>query len=187
MEVLRGSHRVHFVAAWALCAVELLCMAATAPPLRWMAPAWLWAPTLLAIVLLFVVALVRSWSVPFLRRGNGFDLLRYLRLLPRGVKLGYPLAACLIAIGLATAGGAGEVGKDASGYYWTKHEVGDRGRTSVRAEIDRAEYDRRRAAEMRIFTGVPAVFAVLGSFLVLAAAETAFGAADDPRRSRRRR
>ncbi|OKJ05582.1 hypothetical protein [Kitasatospora sp. CB01950] len=187
MEVLRGSHRVHFVAAWVLCAVELLCLAATVPPLRWVAPAWLWASTLAAIVLVFAAALARSWSVPFLRRDRVDGLPHQLRRLPRGVKLCYVLTACLIAVGLATGSDAAEVHKDATGYYWTKAESGAHGRTLVRTEIGQAEYDRRRGAEVRIFTGVPAAFAVIGSFLVLAAALTSFGAADDPRTGRRRR
>ncbi|MFF0390063.1 hypothetical protein ACFYS8_15460 [Kitasatospora sp. NPDC004615] len=178
MDVLRGSHRVHFVAAWVLCAVELLCLAATAPPLRWAAPAWLWAPTLGAIVLVFGTALVRSWSVRFLRRGSGFGLLKYLWLLPRGVRLCYAVAVCLIAIGLATAGDAAEVRNDESGHYWTKREPGSHGQKLVPVRIDANEYARRRGAEIRIFTGVPAAFAVIGSFLVLTAAQTAHGAAD---------
>ncbi|MEV7119717.1 hypothetical protein [Kitasatospora griseola] len=188
MRVLQGGHRVHFVAAWVLCAVELLCLAATAPPLRWAAPVWLWGSTLVAIVLVFGAALARSWSVPLLRRGCG--LLKYLWLLPRSVRVCYAVAACLLAVGLATGGGAAEVHKDESGYSWTKRELGPNGRTLVRTGIDRAEYERRRGAEVRILTGVPAVFAVLGSFLVLVSAEAAYGVAmaeDAPRAGSRRR
>ncbi|MFJ5924609.1 hypothetical protein ACIQF6_18620 [Kitasatospora sp. NPDC092948] len=178
------------MAAWILCGVELLCLAATAPPLRWAAPVWLWAPALGAILLIFIAALARSWSVPLLRRGRSPELLRYLWLLPRSVRLCYAVAACLIAVGLATGGDAAQVRKDDSGYSWMKREVGEHGRTLVRTEISRAEYDRRRGAEVRIFTGVPAVFAVLGSFLVLASAAAASGAADaegGPRRGSRPR
>ncbi|MFD8597973.1 hypothetical protein ACFV1L_23495 [Kitasatospora sp. NPDC059646] len=190
MEVLRGCYRVHFFAAWVLCAVELLCLAATAPPLRWVAPVWLWASTLGAIVLVFGAALARSWSVPFLRRGSGFDLVQYMMVLPRGLKLCYVVVACLIGLGLATAGGAEEIRKDSTGYYWTKREVADRGGQFVRVDITEDEGERRRGAQLRISAGVPAVFALIGSFLVLASAETAHGsavAARPGRGARRRR
>ncbi|KDN81120.1 hypothetical protein [Kitasatospora cheerisanensis] len=177
MEVLRGSYRVHFVAAWVLCGIELLCLAATAPPLRWVAPVWLWASTFGAIVLVVAAALARSWSVPFLRRGSGFDLVQYMMVLPRGLKICYVVVACLLGLGLATAGGAEDVHKDSAGYYWTKREAAHRGGQFVRVDITRDECERRRGAQVRIFTGIPAVFALVGSFLVLASAETAYGTA----------
>ncbi|MFE1322809.1 hypothetical protein [Kitasatospora phosalacinea] len=177
MEVLTGSHRLHFVAAWVLFAAELLCLAATAPPLRLIAPVWLWAGLAGLTLLLVASALVRCFAVPFPRRGGWFDPVPYVWHLPRGLKLWYGLALCLVGLGLATAGGAEDAHRDAAGYY-LQHG-------GVRTDLTRDAYEAGRGAFVRIATGVPAGLCVVGSFLVLLSADVAYGAAEAAPRSDR--
>ncbi|RKE23105.1 hypothetical protein [Streptomyces sp. TLI_171] len=184
MGELTGSRRTHFGLAWALCAANLLCLAATLPPLRLVAPVWLWAALVGLTAVVFVTALVRGVRAPLLRRGSGWDLLRYVLLLPRGLLAGYLVAVCLIGIGTASGSGADDARKDGSGYY---HLVRDNSVSStryLRVELGRDEYDRMRGAQVRIFTGGAALFCTLGSFLVLVSATTA---APRPRPAKGRR
>ncbi len=123
MEALTGGYRVYFTAVWILFAAELLCLAATAPPLRLIAPVWLWAGLAGAVGLLLAAAVLRCMLLPFPRHGGWFDPVLYVWHLPRGLKVWYGIALCLVGIGLATAGGAEDVRKDAAGYYLEHHDT----------------------------------------------------------------
>ncbi|MFE2346599.1 hypothetical protein [Kitasatospora cineracea] len=176
MEVLTGTHRAHFVAMWVLFAAEVLCLAATAPPLRLVAPVWLWAGLVGLVALLFLSALVRCFSAQFPRRGGWFDPVLYVWNLPRGLKTWYGIALCLVGLGLATAAGAQDARQDGTGYYLQRHDT--------RTQLTRAEYEKARAAFVRIATGIPAGLCVTGSFLVLLSADIAHGAAEAAARPR---
>ncbi|RAJ47096.1 hypothetical protein K353_00297 [Kitasatospora sp. SolWspMP-SS2h] len=180
MEVLTGTHRAHFVALWVLFAAELLCLAATAPPLRLLAPVWLWAGLAGLVLLLFGAAVVRCLALRFPRRGGWFDPVLYVWNLPRGTKAWYGIALCLVGLGLATAAGAQDARRDAAGssYYVQRHDV--------RTDLTPAQYREVRGAFVRIATGVPAGLCVVGSFLVLISADVAYGAAEAAARPRPR-
>ncbi|MFJ5231050.1 hypothetical protein ACIQBJ_14285 [Kitasatospora sp. NPDC088391] len=180
---LRGGHRVHFVLAWALCGIDLLGLAVA---FRTPLPIWLWAPLVLATFPVFGWALVRNVRVPLLRRGAGWDLLAYLRLLPRGLLAGYAGAVLLIGLGLTTGGGAQDARSDRDGYYYLQRDTADHPGRTVRVAIDRDRYDRMRGAQQRLFLGASALFCTAGSFLVLTSA-TATAARENAARAPRRR
>ncbi|BAJ32878.1 MULTISPECIES: hypothetical protein [Kitasatospora] len=168
MEALTGGYRVYFTAVWILFAAELLCLAATAPPLRLIAPVWLWAGLAGAVGLLLAAAVLRCMLLPFPRHGGWFDPVLYVWHLPRGLKVWYGIALCLVGIGLATAGGAEDVRKDAAGYYLEHHDT--------RTPLTRDAYEAKRGALVRLASGIPAGLCVIGSFLVLLSGDIAYGA-----------
>ncbi len=170
---------MHFVALWVLFAAELLCLAATAPPLRLLAPVWLWAGLAGLVLLLFVSALVRCFTLRFPRHGGWFDPVLYVWNLSHGTKVWYGIALCLVGLGLATATGAQDARRDATGsFYLQRHDV--------RTDLTPAQYREVRGAFVRIATGVPAGLCVVGSFLVLLSADVAYGAAEAAARPRPR-
>ncbi|MFJ1754943.1 hypothetical protein [Kitasatospora sp. NPDC088134] len=167
---LRGGHRVHFVLAWGLCGIDLLGLAvALWTPL----PLWLWAVPVVATFPVFGWAVVRSLRVPLLRRGGGWDVLAYLRLLPRGLLAAYVGTLLLVGLGAATGGGAQDARSDQDGYSYLRRDPAYHSGQSVRVAIDRARYDRMRGAQQRLFLAGSALFCTAGSFLVLTSATAA--------------
>ncbi|MFD9124815.1 hypothetical protein [Kitasatospora sp. NPDC059571] len=175
MGELRGSYRVHFVLASALCGAALLCLVSTWLPGRFTVPAWLCAALFVGVFPVFVVALFRCIVAARLTdRANGHLLVRYVPALPPALKVTYAVVCCLAALGVATGAGTAEDAKaDASGYYYTSWDRTTQPQHSVRVELTESEYHEALKGEVRIFSSGPAVFYAVASFLVLASASAA--------------
>ncbi|MFJ5847621.1 hypothetical protein [Streptomyces sp. NBC_01438] len=180
MGELRGSYRVHFGLALVLCGVDLLCLAATWLPGESVVPKWLVEGLFVSSLLVFAVALIRSFTsgaaAQLMGRRNADRLFSYVLLLPPILKLAYAFIICLAVLGFATGGGTAEdAQEDASGYYYTKWDRVGHSRQSLRVELTESEYYEELKSQLRIFSAGPAIFYAFGSFLVLASASAAAG------------
>ncbi|MFD7427776.1 hypothetical protein [Streptomyces sp. NPDC059814] len=180
MRELRGSYRVHFGLALVLCGVDLLCMASTWLPGEGIVPKWLVVGLFVSSLLVFAVALIRSFTsgaaAQLMGRGNADRLFSYVLLLPLTLKLAYASIICLAVLGFATGAGTAEDAQvDASGYYYTYWDRAAHPQQSARVELTESEYYEALKSQLRIFSAGTAVFHVVGSFLVLASASAAAG------------
>lgn len=175
MRELRGSYRVQFGLALALCGAALLCMASTWLPGEYTVPKWLVAGLFLSFFPVFAVALVRGFTsgagAQLMGRDNTDQLTRYVLLLPPTLKLTYAFIICLAALGFATgAGTAEDVHADASGYYYTYWDKTAHPQHSARVELTKSEYYEALRSQLRIFCAAPALFHAFSSFLILTSA-----------------
>ncbi|MFG2673013.1 hypothetical protein [Streptomyces sp. NPDC048445] len=197
MRELRGSYRVHFGLALVLCGVDLLCMVSTWLPGEGIVPKWLVEGLFVLSLLVFVVALIRSFTTgaaaQLMGRRNADRLFSYILLLPPVLKFAYAFIICLAVLGFATgAGTAEDAQEDASGYYYTHWDKTGHPQQSVRVELTESKYYEVLKSQLRVFSAGPAIFYAFSSFLVLASASAAagrisaapdgsYGSAEEPR------
>ncbi|MFE7574108.1 hypothetical protein ACFU5Z_05175 [Streptomyces sp. NPDC057521] len=180
MEELRGGYRVLFWLVAGLCGVDLLCMASTWLPGEYTAPQWLVRGLFLSAFPALSVALVCGFisgaAAQLTGSRNAGRLGRYVRLLPRALKVAYAAVICLAALGFATGAGTAEDAKaDASGYYYTYWDKTADPQHSVRVELSEPAYYEALKADLRISGATSAVFLAFSSFLVLASASASAG------------
>ncbi|MEU6342854.1 hypothetical protein ABZ883_18165 [Streptomyces sp. NPDC046977] len=183
---LERGRLAHFLLACALCVLALLLTAATWLPGPDRLPRGVPLALLLAVLLVFAAAVVRSrfsaGGARLLGPGNDGRLLWFVWDLPAGLKWCYAVVFALTLLGLAGAG-TEQVRTDAHGvHYAVRKDGGHPG--GERVVLSDAAYDRADRAEIRGFTAGAALFSAGGSLLVLVAASTdpSERAGRDPRR-----
>ncbi|MFJ5924761.1 hypothetical protein ACIQF6_19385 [Kitasatospora sp. NPDC092948] len=178
MGELRGSYRVHFGLALALCGAGLLCMASTWLPDEYTVPKWLVVGLSVAMFPVAIVSFIRTYTsgatTHLINRNHGDRFIKYVLALPLAIKLTYVFIVLLAVLGFATgAGAAKDAQADASGYYYTYWDKTADPQHSVRVELTEPEYHEALKGQLRIFSAAPLLFNGLSSFLVLASASAA--------------
>ncbi|MEU0273504.1 hypothetical protein [Streptomyces sp. NPDC006307] len=170
---LPRAHRVHFVLAWALCALAVLLTAATWLPGPSKVPFAAVGVVLVSIFPLFGAALLRilisEGGRTLLDKANIGLLGRFAWSLSTGLRCSYAVVLAALLLALATGGAARDTGTDE--HYYTRWNNMER--RSERVAITEDESHEATKAQARVFAAGAGLFHAVGGFLILVAASPA--------------